>query len=181
MRPIIDDSGNVRFTVAGTEMAGPGFGYKLIKIGRNGVKSVNGKAVTNPAQVQAKVLYGTDRRDDEQVADVELWISKAVAKAGSPVALPHSGWFALTADYQRLYTSKHGGFIIDGKVTERNGNYEIEIDACAGVPLDKKVTFKHGKRRVINLTENPSPNNVFIALEATVSAQAKKRVGAKPE
>ncbi len=47
MRPTIDDSGNVRFTVAGTEIAGPGFGYRLIAISRDGVKTVNGKALTN--------------------------------------------------------------------------------------------------------------------------------------
>jgi hypothetical protein len=45
MPPTKDDSGNVRFTVSGTEMAGPGFGYKLIRISRIGVKTINGKAV----------------------------------------------------------------------------------------------------------------------------------------
>ena len=46
MRPTIDDRGNVRFTVAGTEIAGPGFGYRLIGISRDCVKTVNGKALT---------------------------------------------------------------------------------------------------------------------------------------
>ena len=47
MRPTIDEKGDVKFIVGGTKMAGPGFGYKLIKIGRNDVKTVNGKAVTD--------------------------------------------------------------------------------------------------------------------------------------
>ena len=51
MRPTIDDSGNVKFIVAGTEIAGPGFGYKLVKIGRDDVKTVNGKAVTDEKPV----------------------------------------------------------------------------------------------------------------------------------
>jgi len=119
MRPTIDDEGNVKFIVGGTKIGGPGFGYKLIGISRDGVKTVNGQAVTDekpaehPVQVQAKVLYGTDA-EDEKRADIELWISKAAKEQGSPVTLPYTGWIALTGDEQRLYTSKQGGFIIDG-------------------------------------------------------------------
>ena len=47
MRPTIDDTGNVKYVVGGTKMAGPGFGYKLISISRKDVKTVNGKAVTD--------------------------------------------------------------------------------------------------------------------------------------
>ena len=52
MKPKIDDGGDVRFIVAGTKIGGPGFGYKLIVVSRDGVKSVNGIAVgdTKPAQ-----------------------------------------------------------------------------------------------------------------------------------
>lgn len=46
MRPTIGDNGDVRFVVGGTKMAGPGFGYKLIKVSRDGVKAVNGNVVT---------------------------------------------------------------------------------------------------------------------------------------
>jgi hypothetical protein len=125
-------------------------------------------AVDNSAPVQAKVLYGSGL-SIEQRNDIELWISQAVAKSGSPLALPHTGWIVLTGDDQRLYTSKRGGFIIDGKATERNGKYEVEINACAGVPLDTKATLQPGERRVVKLTDNPAPHNVFIALEAPVT------------
>ena len=134
-------------------------------------------AAENQSQVQAKVWYGT-AAEEQHPADIDLWISKAVAKAGSPVALSCSDWIALTGYYQRLYTSKQGGFIIDGKVTEQDGKYEVEIDACAGFSLDRKVTLKPGERRVVNLTDDSAPNNVFIALEAPVSEQAKKRAEA---
>ncbi len=131
-------------------------------------------AADNPAQVRAKVLYGTDQRK-EQRADIELWISKAVAKSGSPVALPHTGWSALTGKNQRIYTSKQGGCIIDGKVTEQDGKYKVVIDGCEGVPLDETVTLKPGERRVVNLSDIPGPNNIFVALEAPLSKQSKKR------
>jgi hypothetical protein len=43
LNPDLDDSGNVSFVVAGTKIGGPGFGYKLVKIAHEGVKSVNGQ------------------------------------------------------------------------------------------------------------------------------------------
>jgi len=51
----------LQFTVAGTEVGGPGFGYLLLKISREGVKTVNGKPISakapddkRPAPVPAK-------------------------------------------------------------------------------------------------------------------------------
>lgn len=45
MRPQVNDEGDVRFVVGGTRIGGPGFGYKLIKIASEGIKSVNGQDV----------------------------------------------------------------------------------------------------------------------------------------
>lgn len=134
-------------------------------------------ATDNPAQVQAKVLYGTDARD-EQRADIELWISKAVAKAGSPLARPYTSWIALANDSRRLYTPKEGSFYIDGKAIERCGNYQVEIDGCDGEPLDKTVVLRPGERQVVKLTDYPAPDNLFVALEAPLSDKTKRRVEA---
>lgn len=134
-------------------------------------------AADDPAQVQARVLYGTDAQI-EQRANVELWISRAAATNGSPLVFPDAGWIALTGDPQRLYTSTQGGFIIDGKATERVGEYAVEIDACAGFSLGQKVTLKPGERRLVKVTDDAAPNNVFIALEAPVSPRARKRAEA---
>ena len=130
-------------------------------------------AADNPTHVRAKVLYGAAA--GQQRADIELWISKAVAKAGSPLALPHTGWVALSGKNQRIFTSKQGGCIIDGKATVRDGKYKVVIDGCEGVPLDKTLTLKPGERRVVKLSDIPGPNNIFVALEAPVSEQSKKR------
>lgn len=136
-------------------------------------------AADNPAPVQAKILYGSGLSIDQR-ADTELWISQAVAKAGSPLAVPHTGWIVLAADYQRLYTSKRGGVIIDGKATEWNGKYEVEINGCGGAAFQQIATLKPGERRVVKLTDNPAPHNVFIAVDAPVSKPAQKRVDAVP-
>lgn len=62
MRPTIDDEGNVKFIAGGTKIGGPGFGYKLVKIAKEGVKTVNGKAVNDAAEDSITVtVVGTLR------------------------------------------------------------------------------------------------------------------------
>lgn len=129
-------------------------------------------AADNSAQLQAKVVYGA-AAEQQQRADIDLWISKAVAKCGSPVAQPQTGWIALTGESKRLHSGN--GFYIDGKVTEKEGQYEVEIEGCNGGSLDQKATLKPGERRIVNLSGIPGPDNIFVALEAPVSEQAKER------
>ncbi len=43
MRPALDENGDLQFIFAGTKKGGPGFGYLMLKISREGVKTVNGK------------------------------------------------------------------------------------------------------------------------------------------
>lgn len=46
MRPSLE-MGDVKFIVGGTKIGGPGFGYRILKINREGVTSVNGNALDN--------------------------------------------------------------------------------------------------------------------------------------
>ena len=43
MRPALEETGDLKFIVAGTRRGGPGFGYLLLQIPRAGIKTVNGK------------------------------------------------------------------------------------------------------------------------------------------
>ena len=43
MRPVLDDTGDVKYIVAGTRRGGPGFGYRFIQINRDGVKTIRRK------------------------------------------------------------------------------------------------------------------------------------------
>ncbi len=45
MQPVMGEKGGVKFVVGGTKIGGPGFGYKLIAISREGVTSVNGNKI----------------------------------------------------------------------------------------------------------------------------------------
>ena len=58
LRPVLAEAGDLRFVVAGTKMAGPGFGYALVKVSRDGVKTVNGKPIRRLIEVQGKLSTG---------------------------------------------------------------------------------------------------------------------------
>ena len=45
IQPSLDEKGDLRLIIESTEVEGPGFGYRLLKVSREGVKSVNGKPV----------------------------------------------------------------------------------------------------------------------------------------
>ena len=42
MNPQVNEQGDVAFVVGGTRMAGPGFGYRLVQVSKQKVKSING-------------------------------------------------------------------------------------------------------------------------------------------
>ena len=139
--------------------------------------SENGARTTDPAQVQARAFVGTDPEPQNR-GDIEPWISKSVATTATASVQPHSNWIVLTGEFERLYTSMQGGFIIDGKVSKQNKNHQVEIYGCDGGPVQKTVRLRPGERRVVKLTNKPAPNNVFIALEAPISEKPKKRAEA---
>jgi len=58
LKPMLAEGGDLRFLVAGTKMAGPGFGYALVKVSREGVKTVHGKPVRRLIQVRGKLSTG---------------------------------------------------------------------------------------------------------------------------
>lgn len=123
------------------------------------------------ASVTVKVLYGTG--DNSQIAEIEPWISKAVADADSPVAAPYTGWIVLTGNEQELYSSMRGGRIIKVKAMAKGGGFEVEISGFKIGALKRTITLKSGERQVLKLTDYPAPSNVFIALQAPASEQAK--------
>lgn len=43
--PKLQEDGDLKYVVASTKMGGPGFGYRMVKLSREGIKTVNGKSV----------------------------------------------------------------------------------------------------------------------------------------
>jgi hypothetical protein len=58
LKPVLAEGGDLQFVVAGTRMAGPGFGYALEKVSREGVKTVNGKPISSLIKVQGTLSTG---------------------------------------------------------------------------------------------------------------------------
>lgn len=128
------------------------------------------------ASVTVKVVYGTS--DESQKAEIEPWISKAVADADSPVTATYTGWITLTGDEKELYSSMMGGRIIKGKAAANDGGFDVEISGFKIGALKRTITLKSGERQVLKLTDYPGPNNIFIAFQVPVSEQAKQRTEA---
>lgn len=131
-------------------------------------------AAENPAQVRARVVFGSGPRN-EQVADIEPWIRRAAANSGSPLATPATGWLGIHVDEQRIYTSPQGGVFLGGQASLRDGKYKVRLDGCAGFRLQQTATLRPGERRLVKLIDDAEPDNFFVALEAPVSEQAQQR------
>ena len=73
MQPTIADKGNVRYLVAGTRIGGPGFGYKIIRIGNNGVNTINGKPLQVKGVHGVLVIPKTVASFKEHSLEIKLW------------------------------------------------------------------------------------------------------------
>ncbi|MBX3440526.1 MAG: hypothetical protein KF861_23755 [Planctomycetaceae bacterium] len=56
MTPTMNAEADVQFVVGGTRIGGPGFGYKLISVARQGVKSINGNPLEEAESVTVRVI-----------------------------------------------------------------------------------------------------------------------------
>ena len=54
IQPALDEKGDLQFVVVGTLVDGPGFGYLLLKVSREGVKTVNLKRIEEPTADDGK-------------------------------------------------------------------------------------------------------------------------------
>lgn len=132
--------------------------------------------VTQPAAtVRARIIYGTD--DKAQKADVEDWIAKSVADAGSPVTGSYTGWIDLSEKEQEIHASMQGGRLIKGRASERQGKFEVEISGFKIGALSRTISLKPGEAMVLKLTDYPPPGNIFIALTALAMQEERPAAG----
>jgi len=73
MRPAVDEKGNVTFLVAGTKRGGPGFGYKLILISRQGVKTIKGQSIAGKGVRGTVLIPGKVRSFQKHMLEIKLW------------------------------------------------------------------------------------------------------------
>ncbi|MBI1249595.1 hypothetical protein GC197_17360 [bacterium] len=73
MVPMMDEQGNVKFVVGGTKIGGPGFGYKFVKIAKEGVKTINGKSIeAHGVQGELEIPKKVDSFED-RIVEIKLW------------------------------------------------------------------------------------------------------------
>jgi len=85
-KPTKNDEGNVKFLVASTRMAGPGFGCFMAKITAEGVKTINGKPFDPPpkATVTGTMIVPKDGSSFEgRVVEIRLVVVRFAVYGGS--------------------------------------------------------------------------------------------------
>ncbi|MEW4455752.1 hypothetical protein AB1L30_24000 [Bremerella sp. JC817] len=73
LNPKLEADGNLKYVVGGTRMAGPGFGYRMVAVDRDGVKTINGQPM-NTSAVHGKIVIGKDLPGFErQALEIKLF------------------------------------------------------------------------------------------------------------
>lgn len=131
----LDEKGNVNVTAAGTKIGGPGFGFAFIRVARDGIKAVNGKALTT-----------------------SLTIKKQIAGIRPDAALNLAGTFVIPiteeADFASQWRSTAGN---DGKAQKWDVNFAREIvimvrSAANSVKAEEVTLDSSGDMNVISQT-----------------------------
>lgn len=83
--PQLQDDGDLKFVVASTRMFGPGFGYRLVKVPRDGVKTVNGKSiergvVQGTITVPESATIGKDQTIEVKLFEFDPLLADVAAK-----------------------------------------------------------------------------------------------------
>lgn len=71
--PKLQEDGDLKFVVASTRMFGPGFGYRMVKIAREGVKTVNGKSIAERVVQGTITIPGSSTIEKGQTLEVKLF------------------------------------------------------------------------------------------------------------
>ncbi len=145
LNPQLEEDGNVKYVVAGTRMAGPGFGYRMVKMSRDGVKTINGKPIVAGAVQGTIIIPKQVPSFDGQTLEIKLFefdplLADAPAKLVEGVTIDNFQHkaeeetetpFAIGAE---LETRKDRGYYITVFVLKDGKRTHIgEIDAQKGL------------------------------------------------
>ncbi len=159
MRPTIDKKGNISFLVAGTKRGGPGFGYKLIAISRQGVKTVKGQSIAGKGVRGTVLIPGKIGSFKQHTLEIKLWeYDPFLADVGAQLIDRFQVEKYQHQDGQETATP----FTVGGKLDPRKDRrYYITVF----VLKDGKRTHigeKDGKSGLCNVLTNGNPATVKI-------------------
>lgn len=73
VRPSVDEAGDLKFLVMQTKRGGRGFGYALLKVSRDGIKTVNGQSIHGKGVQGALVIPEKLATFADQKLQIQLW------------------------------------------------------------------------------------------------------------
>ena len=173
----LDDEGNLKYEVASTRMAGPGFGYLMLIVPKKDVRKVNGRFVAQP---------GPDRDDsaiDPDMAAKESVFVEIVGRVrtgvmsiggettGTLVAANGIVWELELQDDQQLIEAVNGLgaslAVIRGELTKKTG---VEIRERWIVTVQSLAALDQNPRRRTNENaKEQARKNQPVASEAPIS------------
>jgi len=159
MRPTIDKKGDISFLVAGTKRGGPGFGYKLIAISRQGVKTVKGQSIAGKGVRGTVLIPGKVGSFKQHTLEIKLWeYDPFLADVGAQLIDRFQVEKYQHQDGQETATP----FTVGGKLDPRKDRrYYITVF----ILKDGKRTHigeKDGKSGLCNVLTNGNPATVKI-------------------
>lgn len=162
VRPTVDEAGDLKFLVMQTKRGGRGFGYALVKVSREGIKTVNGqpihgKGVQGALAIPAKLPSFADQKleiqlweADPKIADVKarqveaFTLDKISHKEGKADEIPFTvgGKLDPIAEkryYLTAFVLKDGQRTHIAEATEKAGPTYVLTD---GKPASVKLTLR---------------------------------------
>jgi RNA polymerase sigma factor (sigma-70 family) len=126
-----------------------------------------------PGVVYVKMLCGADKLFKRQER-TEEWIIRETAGLGSPTASENTGWMELAGTRKRIYASRMGGRLVEGRVTGRGKQVVIRFTGrrTDKLPLTVHLPDRAGARKVVKITSYPGARNHFLAIKVGAAAEA---------
>ncbi|MEW4561849.1 hypothetical protein AB1K70_04945 [Bremerella sp. JC770] len=72
-QPKLQENGDLTFVVASTRMGGPGFGYRLVKVSREGIERVNGTPIAAGLVNGTITIPGSTSMEDGQTIEIKFF------------------------------------------------------------------------------------------------------------
>jgi len=139
----LDEKGNVDVKVGGTEMAGPGFGFVFLRVGREGIKSVNGKVLTYPLKAK-KEKVGVR-------SDAEMQLAGTAVRAITDTGEFGSIWRADVGEAEKKWEVDFSKELVVMVHASRSSVKveEVTVDANGDVKVGVQKTALPGGRGVV--------------------------------
>ncbi len=118
-----------------------------------------------PGSVQAKVVSGSDALAFG-VRGTDKWIAERMATQGSPEGMDSSEWTNVTEEKKEIYRTMQGGRLIEAVASRTNGEVVVTVSGfkIGKTPREIKLPDRAGEGTVVQLTDYPRPNNLFLAV-----------------